>query len=101
MLASSPPLSSFGPLGASAPMVISRSCTEASSTKMSSTPVLEKSRKVVSSVTLSAGCWPRAASTPRPVASSVPPTQKPSVLIVFAPVISCTTSIARITAFSM
>ena len=31
----------------------------------------------------------------------VPPTQKPSVLMVFAPLISCTTSIARITACSM
>ena len=82
-------------------MVISRSCTEASSTKMSRMPVLEKSRKVVSSVTLSAGCLAARREHAQAVASSVPPTQKPSVLIVFAPVISCTTSIARITAFSM
>ena len=40
-----------------------------SSTKMSRMPVLEKSSSVVSSVTLAAGCSPRAASTASAVAT--------------------------------
>ena len=64
-------------------------------------PVSLKSSSVVSSVTDCAGCRPRAASTASAVARMVPPTQKPSVLMVFAPVISCTTSMARMAASSM
>ena len=60
-----------------------------------------KSRKVVSSVMLAAGCSPRAASTDRAVARMVPPTQKPSVLICLAPVISWTTRMALMAASSM
>jgi hypothetical protein len=56
---------------------------------------------VVSSVTDCAGCLPRAASTASAVVRIVPPTQKPSVLMVCAPVRSCTTSIARIAALPM
>ena len=68
---------------------------------MSRMPVSLKSRKVVSSVMLTAGRSPRAASTASAVARIVPPMQKPRVLICFWPVISCTTLIARSTAPSM
>ena len=60
-----------------------------------------KSSSEVSSVTLSTGFSPRAASTDSAVLSMVPPTQKPRALMVSAPVISCTTSIALMGAFSM
>ena len=62
--------------------------------KMSRMPVSVKSRNEVSSVALATGFSPRAASTDSAVPRMVPPTQKPSALSVFAPVISCTTLIA-------
>ena len=64
-------------------------------------PLLEKSIKVVSKVMLSAGCSPRAANTARAVVRMVPPTQKPKVSMVSQPLISCTTSMARMAACSM
>ena len=63
--------------------------------------MLLKSSNVVSSVMLATGFSPRAASTASAVARIVPPTQKPSVLILALPLISCTTPIARIAASSM
>ena len=69
--------------------------------KRSSTPVSLKSSSVVSSVMLAAGFFPRAASTLNAVARMVPPTQKPSVFTFVLPVMSCTSSIARIAASSM
>jgi hypothetical protein len=94
VVASSEPLSMPGPVGALGPSVISRSCTAASSMKMSRMPVSLKSSSVVSRVTELAGCSPRAASTASAVARMVPPTQKPRVLILSYPVISCTTLMA-------
>ena len=82
-------------------VVISRSLTAASSMNTSRTPVSLKSSSVVSRVIDSAGCSPRAASTASAVDKIVPPTQKPRVLIVAAPVMPCTTSIALIGPFSM
>ncbi|OIQ71580.1 hypothetical protein GALL_468030 [mine drainage metagenome] len=67
----------------------------------SSTPVSAKSSIDVSKVALAAGFSPRAASTAKAVPSMVPPTQKPSVLMVLAVVISCVTLIALMTALSM
>ena len=87
--------------GLSGPSVMSRMRTMLSSMNRSRMPVLEKSRKEVSSVTLAAGCSPRAASTARAVARIVPPMQKPKVLILSLPLISCTRPIARMTASSM
>ena len=82
-------------------MVTSRICTIASSMNTSRMPVWLKSSSVVSKVTLAAGFWPRPASTARAVDSKVPPTQNPRVLICSAPLMSRTTSIARMTASSM
>ena len=64
-------------------------------------PVSVKSSSVVSSVALATGFSPRAASTASAVPRMVPPTQKPSALIVFAPVMSCTAWIALMAASSM
>ncbi|MNU06584.1 hypothetical protein D3C72_2518290 [compost metagenome] len=64
-------------------------------------PVSVKSISVVRKVALWTGSSPRAASTASALLSMVPPTQKPSALMVSAPVMSCVTPIALRTASSM
>jgi hypothetical protein len=56
---------------------------------------------VVRNVTLATGFSPRAASTASAVDKMVPPTQKPSALILGAPVIVCTVWMASMAACSM
>ncbi|MNN36479.1 hypothetical protein D3C81_1503780 [compost metagenome] len=101
MLASSTPRSSAHGAPAAPPMVASRSCTCGSSTNTSRMPVSVKSSSAVSSVRLATGRSPRAASTANAVATMVPPTQKPSTLILSCPLMSRATSIARMAACSM
>ncbi len=69
--------------------------------KTSRIPVSVKSSKAVRKVALATGFCPRAASTVSAVPNMVPPTQKPRALMLSAPVISCVTRIALMTASSM